>query len=131
MIHWYLRGDEAGDYDLTASLSGWSNGEEYTYNFKSKNTLHVYAGNALKMRITIPQYSFYDEDYPVRISFINVSDKPIYNIEHTIFGFTQSSKLTISRYRNGVCLSTEEHFENLQSVSLNKKCSIDVLNPGE
>ena len=131
MIHWYLRGDEAGDYDLTASLSGWSNGEEYTYNFKSKNTLHVYAGNALKMRITIPQYSFYDEDYPVRISFINVSDKPIYNIEHTIFGFTQSSKLTISRYRNGVCVSTEEHFENLQSVSLNKKCSIDVLDPGE
>lgn len=131
MIHWYLRGDEAGDYDLTADLTGWSNGEEYTYNFKSKNTLHVYAGNALKMRITIPQYSFYDEDYPIKISFINVSDKPIYNIEHTILGFSQSSRLTVSRYNNGVFLGTEEHFENLQSRTLNKTVSVDVLNPGD
>ena len=83
------------------------------------------------MRITIPQYSFYDEDYPIKISFINVSDKPIYNIEHTILGFSQSSKLTISRYNNGVFLGTEEHFENLQSGTLNKTVSVGVLNPGD
>lgn len=128
--HWYIRGDVAGDYELSSVFKGCYSGVEIPYNFKTENPLHVYAGNALKMKIISPKYSFFDEDYPVTIVFENVSDRPIYNLEHTIKDVSQVSKMTTRRYLDGKC--TEEVNENqLQKQNINRTYKINKLEPGE
>ncbi|MGN0585281.1 MAG: hypothetical protein ACI4JD_07485, partial [Ruminococcus sp.] len=60
-IHWYLRGDKAGDYSLTARVTGENDGDVFSYDFHSRNNLHVYAGSALKMTIEAPNYSCFGD----------------------------------------------------------------------
>ncbi|WP_028518945.1 lectin-like protein [Ruminococcus flavefaciens] len=128
-VHWYVRGDKAGDYDLTADFKGKNRGEEFTYDFKSQNTLHVYAGDALKMKISLPRYSFFDEDYPVTISFENVSNKPIYNIEQRINGYIQSVQ---KRKYIGDELISAEPTKTLNKEFYNDMSySVGQLDPGE
>ena len=130
-IHWYLRGDKAGDYGLSADFKGKNRGEEFKYPFHSSNLLHVYAGDALKMKIKASRYSFFDADYTFEISFENVSDRPIYNIEHNIDSYEQASELTINKYHNGELISHQVNYSVLQKGDLNAKYKIDTLNPGE
>jgi len=130
-IHWYVRGDEAGDYDLTSVFKGKNRGKEFKYDFKSKNTLHVYAGNALKMKIQLPKYSAFDTDYMATITFENVSDKPIYNIEHTITNITQGSKLIKRTYHDGKLVESSETVTELQRYDLNAKYELGQLDPGD
>ncbi len=130
-VHWYVRGDVAGDYDLSAMFKGKNRGEEFEYPFHSRNTLHVYAGNALKMTIELPCYSFFDEDYPVKITFKNVSDKPIYNIEHKIKSTAQTVKTTRRKYDGKRLISESVTYETLQNNSINKKYSLGVMEPGD
>ena len=125
-IHWYVRGDVAGDYNLTAQFIGSNRGQHFTYNFKSENTLHVYAGDALKMTITVPRYSFFDEDYPVKISFKNVSDRPIYNIEHKINEVSQGTYTYKSV--NG---KTEQVKESIYTDNISAKKELPQLDPGD
>ena len=127
-FHWYVRGDEAGIYSLSSEFKGKNKGEEFKYTFETVNPIHVYSSDALKMKIILPKYSFFDEDYPVTISFENVSDKPIYNIEHTIKGFQQYSKL--NKYKNHELV--ESKTDSLQNVNFNGETfSISQLDPGD
>ena len=130
-VHWYVRGDKAGDYDLTSVFRGKNRGEEFTYNFKSQNTLHVYAKNALKMEIRLPRYSFFDKDYPIEISFKNISDKPIYNIEQTINSYKQSTKLNVKKYLNGKLISEHTSYKTLQKGDLRQTYQLGELGPNE
>ena len=130
-VHWYVRGDVAGDYDLTSVFKGKNCGEEFKYDFKSQNTLHVYAGNALKMTIELPKYSAFGTDYMATIIFENVSDKPIYNIQHTIFNVTQGSKLVKRKYTNGELESETEQTTILQDIGVNQSYDVGQLNPGD
>ena len=128
-VHWYVRGDKAGDYDLTADFKGKNRGKEFTYKFKSQNTLHVYAGDALKMKISLPRYSFFDEDYPVTISFENVSNKPIYNIEERINGYIQSVQKRT--YKGGQLISAEPTKTLNKEFYNDMSYSVGQLDPGE
>lgn len=128
-VHWYVRGDKAGDYDLTADFKGKNRGKEFTYNFRSQNTLHVYAGNALKMKISLPRYSFFDEDYPVTISFENVSNKPIYNIEERINGYIQSVQKR--KYKGDELISAEPTKTLNKEFYNDMSYSVGQLDPGE
>ncbi len=83
-IHWYLRGDVAGDYTISALFKGMNDGDEFEYPFYSENDIHVYAGDALKMTIEVPSYSCLGYEYPIRITMTNVSDRPIYGLENKI-----------------------------------------------
>ena len=130
-VHWYIRGDKAGDYDLSAVFSGKNRGEEFDYLFRSRDTLHVFAGDALKMKVTVPKTSYLNVDYPVKISFKNVSDKPIYNIEHTINGFSQSSVSVVNITRNGEPFLSGTIAGVQQVVHTDRSVSLKTLNPGE
>ena len=83
-VHWYLRGDVAGDYSISALLKGKNDGDTFSYPFTTQNDIHVYAGDALKMTIAVPGYSCYKYNYPIKITMTNTSDKPIYNLQHSV-----------------------------------------------
>ncbi|MBQ9894501.1 MAG: hypothetical protein IJM38_03865 [Ruminococcus sp.] len=133
-IHWYLRGDVAGDYNVSALFKGTNDGDEFEYEFHSKNDIHVYAGNALKMTIEAPNYSCLGYDYPIRITLTNVSDRPIYGLEHTVKA--QQGTYTYKHIAsNGerVCIKETETFDpkNGGNTGGGKTISVDTLNPGE
>lgn len=128
---WYVRGDKAGDYDLTATFSGMNDGHPDEYVFKTENPLHVYAGNALEMTIYAPEFSYYSEDYEISLHLKNVSHKPIYNLQHTIKSIEQSYKADIYVDKL-IGQDLVLHKEGvLQHSDPNKTLSLPVLNPGE
>ncbi|MDO5396892.1 MAG: leucine-rich repeat protein, partial [bacterium] len=85
-VHWYVRGDKEGTYDISAAVSGkmMPFEDEFNYNYTAKDPIKVYAGSALNMDITMPDSAFYGEDYPVTIELTNVSDRTIYGLSHKI-----------------------------------------------
>ena len=129
---WYLRGDKEGDYELTADFCGKNKGEEFDYQFKSKDALHVYAGSALKMIVELPRYSYFDEMYNIKIKLENVSDKPIYDLENVITRFQQGSDATLYRsYGNGALRPVADKHMDLVDVSDVARINVDELAPGE
>ena len=129
---WYLRGDKEGDYELTADFCGKNKGEEFDYQFKSKDALHVYAGSALKMIVELPRYSYFDEMYNIKIKLENVSDKPIYDLENVITRFQQGSDATLYRSRgNGALRPVADKHMDLVDVSDVARINVDELAPGE
>lgn len=90
-VHWYVRGDTAGSYEIKALLEGMVMPfEEEIYDeFIAQNALQVWAGNALHLDFSFPDAAFYGEDYPVTITLTNVSDITLYNVSHVITGVEQ------------------------------------------
>ncbi len=129
-IHWYLRGDKAGDYNLKAKLTGENAGEEFEYQFTSRNTLHVYAGDALNMNIELPAYSFYNKPYTVKIALTNVSDKPVYNLQNKIKRVEHGYYTTKYFNHDGELIKKKEH-TSLSGYSNVASVSVDTLNLGE
>ena len=88
--NWYVRGDKAGEYNLTAHVSaedGFGTPIDQTYT--TSDTLKVYAGNALHMTITADDIATRGTDYTVKFRLENVSTKPIYNLTFGITGSEQ------------------------------------------
>lgn len=85
-VHWYVRGDKAGSYDLAAQLTGMIMplGEEINDTFTCEDQLQVWAGNALHLHYEFPNSAYFGEDYPVTITLTNVSDRTLYNVSHLI-----------------------------------------------
>lgn len=85
-VHWYVRGDKAGSYDLAAQLTGkiMPLGEEINDTFTCEDQLQVWAGNALHLHYEFPNSAYFGEDYPVTITLTNVSDRTLYNVSHLI-----------------------------------------------
>lgn len=99
-VHWYVRGDTAGSYDLTATLKGviMPFEEEIDDVYVTKNAIQVWAGNALHLNFAFPNATYHGEDYPITITLTNVSDKTLYNVGHKIIGLKQSQ---IVHYSDG------------------------------
>ncbi|MBQ3006387.1 MAG: leucine-rich repeat protein [Clostridia bacterium] len=91
-VHWYVRGDIAGSYDLRATLKGliMPFEEEINEVFVTENAIQVWAGNALHLNFTFPNAAYHGDDYPITITLTNVSDKTLYNVSHCITGLKQS-----------------------------------------
>ena len=85
-VHWYVRGDKAGSYDLAAQLTGMIMplGEEINDTFTCEDQLQVWAGDALHLHYEFPNSAYFGEDYPVTITLTNVSDRTLYNVSHLI-----------------------------------------------
>ncbi|MBE6537580.1 MAG: hypothetical protein E7673_06480 [Ruminococcaceae bacterium] len=85
-LHWYVRGDTAGKYSLSATLTGrvMPFNEEINDSFVSAENLHVYAGNAMHLNFSFPSVTYEDDDYPMVITLTNVSDITLYNV-HNLF----------------------------------------------
>ena len=85
-IHWYVRGDTAGSYGVTARLQGMLMPFEEVIDdyYEGQNQIHVWAGNALRLHFEFPSSTYYNDDYPIRITLTNVSDIPLYNLSHKV-----------------------------------------------
>ena len=99
-LHWYVRGDEPGTYNITATLSGTMMpfNEEFYYEYEADSPIKVYAGNAMHMTFYIPDTAYKGVDYVVRIELENVSDKVLYGVTHAITGWEQGK---ITHYSDG------------------------------
>ncbi len=85
-VHWYVRGDTAGNYNLEARLQGTVMPFEEPIDdvFVAENQLQVWAGNALHLDFEFPNAAYYGEDYPITITLTNVSDITLYNVNHLV-----------------------------------------------
>ena len=115
---WCVRGDEEGDYSLTAHFSCYDGDTLVERDFHSEENLHVYSTSALKMYIELPKYSFYKKDYPIKITLKNVSDKTLYDLENRIRGVKQASKATL--YFNDL----DEHGNIIMAGQITKQGTI-------
>ncbi len=99
-VHWYVRGDKEGNYDLKAKLEGtiMPFEEEINEEFVTEKAIQVWAGSALNLHFEFPDAAYYGVDYPIRITLTNVSDKSLYNVCHLIRNVEQSK---IVYYSNG------------------------------
>ncbi len=90
-VHWYVRGDEEGSYNVAAALSGTMMpfDEDFYYDFVADSPIKVYAGSAMQLTFHIPEAAYPGEYYPVTIELENVSHKPIYHVRHAITGWEQ------------------------------------------
>ncbi len=124
-VHWYIRGDIEGSYDLSATLKGtlMPFEEDFEYKFVTSKPLQVYAGSALHMTFSLPTATFYNDDYNIKITLENVSDKPIYNLQHIIKYFEQGQ---VTHYSDG---SVKEvvHVKKDNPISISAK----QFNPGD
>ncbi len=89
--HWYVRGDEEGEYDLSAKVTGNSmpNDEEFVKTFKTEEPLKVWAGSALQLTITADEKAVKGQPYGVEFELQNVSTKELYNLSFQITGSEQ------------------------------------------
>lgn len=120
---WYVRGDAAGEYNLSATVTG-KNPEPFTKTFTTDKPVKVYAGDALKLTITANDYAVREENYPVTFRLENVSDKPIYNFSFGITGVEQFAVLRIGNKEGDIYIGGDT-FEDQFTRSVEK------LDPGE
>ncbi len=121
-VHWYVKGDKEGSYGLEARLQGMVMPFEEPIDdvFVSKNNIQVYAGNALNLHFEFPSVAYYGEDYPITITLTNVSDKPLYNINHMV-QIEQGMQVV---YSNG---TTKKRIETSEWKSI----GVEKFNPGD
>ncbi|MBE6864480.1 MAG: hypothetical protein E7495_08000 [Ruminococcus flavefaciens] len=130
-VHWYLRGDVAGDYTISALFKGKNDGDEFEYPFYSENDIHVYAGDALKMTIEVPSYSCFGYQYPIRITMTNVSDRPIYGLENKITDVQHGYYSYKHVCQDGTVKVIESKVTLGGQVSGRQSISAEELKPGE
>ena len=125
-LHWYVRGDTEGSYDITATLSGTMMpfNEDFYYEYKADSPIKVYAGSAMKMTIHIPDTAYNEVKYVVKFELENVSNKVLYGVTHTITGWEQGK---ITYYSDG----RETVIEKYGSGGTVGSKGIDALYPGD
>ncbi|MDR3119806.1 MAG: PKD domain-containing protein, partial [Clostridiales bacterium] len=84
---WIIRGDAAGEYTLSADVSGfWFDGVEIQKKFVTQEPFRVWAGDALKLYVTADEKAFKGHPYNVSFSLVNVSEIDLYNVRFEIEG---------------------------------------------
>lgn len=107
---WYVRGDAAGEYCLTATVTG-QNPDLFLKTFTMEEPIKVYAGNALHLTITAGDIAFQGEEYHVQFKLTNVTDKTLYNLSFGLTGANQFRMVTVGDKTQPINL-TNENFED-------------------
>ena len=122
---WYVRGDQEGEYNLTAKVHGVSMpyGDFIDVEFTTSEPVKVIAGSALHLTITCPDVAERGKDYTVKFRLENVSRKSLYNLS---FGITGSEQYKVIGYGD------EEAWLYLDGFSYGDEWShkVDELAPG-
>jgi hypothetical protein len=88
--HWYLRGDEKGEYTLNGTVTGTrvyeGISEDINYSFTTKDPITVLAGDAMKLTIEAERYAKVGTPYRMRYTLENVSSKDLYNVSLNVLG---------------------------------------------
>lgn len=130
-VHWYVRGDVAGEYNIGANLNAVLSplGDIIDQKYTLEEPIKVYAGNAMHMDIYVPDMTFYGDRYPIKIELTNVSDRTLYNVSNTIKYFKEGK---VTHYSNGAFVS-ETYFteDDIASIGASEfkpgdKISIEV-----
>ena len=110
-VHWYVRGDVAGEYNIGARLKAVLSplNDEIDQHYTLEEPIKVYAGNAMHMDIYVPEMTFYGDSYPIRIELTNVSDRTLYNVSNSIKHFKEGK---VTHYSNGAFVKEEYFSEN-------------------
>jgi len=121
--HWYVRGDKEGVYSPGVLLQGIMQplGEEFSYNYTAHEPMKVYAGSAMHMTYDIPDSAFTGDDYTIRITLENVSNRTLYGVSHTIKEFKEGQ---VTYYSDG----SEVRKETLEASG---SISTPVFRPGD
>ena len=130
-VHWYVRGDVAGEYNIGANLDAVLApfGDIIDQHYTLEEPIKVYAGNAMHMDIYVPGMTFYGDSYPIKIELTNVSDRTLYNVSNSIKYFKEGK---VTHYSDGSLVSETYFDENtLASIGSSEfkpgdKISIEV-----
>lgn len=126
-VNWYVHGDAEGDYSLTAAVNGFVGGTPFEKIFTAEEAIHVYAGSALKLTVTMPKSAYAEKDYAVKFSLTNVSERPIYNLS---FGLDSAQQFVAERMSDGTVGETERKFSN-EDFEDKMTYGLPVLEPGK
>lgn len=126
--HWYVRGDAAGSYSLSARISGslTSPGvdpQPFSEEFRTSSPLEVLAGSAMHLHITVEDRTWFGDDYHVGFRLENVSGRPVNNLSLTLTGEEQ--------YRVLRTAEGEEKEVLKEAAIAGESVSVDELAPGE
>ena len=135
LVEWYIRGDETGDYNVSALLTGnfSSLGDKFSYEFKTSEPLHVYAGTDMQITVHLSDAAYYEKPYTMIFELENVSDHPIYNVTHKVDNISQYQVIEYTTVENGEVVNNEDEWNKLTTdkVGSNGTVEKDVFNPGE
>lgn len=133
-VDWYIRGDEKGDYNISAVLTGKfsSYQDPFKYTFQTAEPLHVYAGSDMQLTVHLSDAAYYGKPYTMIFELENVSDHPIYNLKH------QVKKVSQYQVKEYVWLGTDEEtppdfseLDDPQKLGDDGIVEKDVFEPGE
>jgi PKD repeat protein len=94
---WIVRGDKAGEYDLTANFSGvlMPFGEEVSFDFKTKDPLVVDSNNdALAINIVNDEWGITNDYWTTTFTATNISDRDLYNVTASFSGSTFNCEIS-------------------------------------
>lgn len=135
LAEWYICGDETGDYNVSALLTGnfSSLGDKFNYEFKTSEPLHVYAGTDMQITVHLSDAAYYEKPYTMIFELENVSDHPIYNVTHKVDKISQYQVIEYTTVENGEVVNNEEDWNKLKAdkVGSNGTIEKEVFNPGE
>jgi len=85
---WYVRGDKEGEYYLSADVTGTfsPNWEDFEVRFTTLEPIKVWAGSALTLHIEAEKYAAKGQNYRIRFTLENVSNKDLYNVSLKVLG---------------------------------------------
>jgi PKD repeat protein len=80
-VHWTVRGDTEGAYDLKATYTGRldPNGRAVTIEAQTAKPLKVWGGSAVELTVETDDVAGRDHPFTVRVGMKNVADVPVYN----------------------------------------------------
>lgn len=118
---WYVRGDDEGEYNVTASLEGMLGTTPVYQEYTTEDPVKVYAGSALSLTVEADSVAYRGKDYVVEFTLENVSEKSLYNLSFMLTGSETYRVTTV----NGDATKDDYTSETLDEIS-----TIEELEPG-
>ncbi|MFT3951719.1 MAG: PKD domain-containing protein [Oscillospiraceae bacterium] len=105
-VSWIIRGDTAGEYNLSAAFSGYLMpfNKQVRVDFQTDTPIKVYGNDALKLTINQTEWSNTRGCLVTSFTLTNISDLDIYNPEINFSGYSDFSKVNDMQltYPNGI-----------------------------
>ncbi len=140
---WIVRGDKPGSYDLSAEFTGMLMPlcEEVKVIFNTEEPLVVHDGTGLKLDIVVTEGLDY---WTNQFTFINNSDRPIYNFAASFSGTAELAEVTdmiikypsgsteIVKWNEGVPdIENAEMYISVLATDYESVYDLRTINPGE
>lgn len=89
-VHWYIRGDEEGEYTIKGEVSYTREGggitEDTVMGFATKDPVTVLGGDAMHLLIKAEKYAKAGQPYKMEYTLTNTSSKTLYDVVLNVLG---------------------------------------------